>query len=97
MKYLFFISAVLGVLPGVVYLLCFRKAIRWTAFAMFLPLLMFNSSAINFFSHENYKGTSRGMEVSLVYFIALILLLTFAYLKGIRRLFPERGCWIYLL
>ena len=97
MKYLFFFSAVLGIVPGVVFLLCFRKAISWAAFAMFLPLLMFNSTAINFYSHEWYRGTSRGMEVSLVYFIALILLLAFTYLKGIRRLFPEGGGWLYLL
>ncbi len=97
MKFLFFFSALMGVLPAVVYLLCFHKAIRWTAFVMFLPLLMFNSTAINFKSHEWYRGTSRGMEISLIYFIALILLLTITYLKGIRRLFPEWGCWIYLL
>lgn len=97
MKYLFFFSALLGIIPGVVFLLCFRKAIRWAIFVMFLPLLLFNSSAINFFSHESYRGTARGMEVSLIYFIALILLLTFTYFKGFRHLFPEWGCRIYLL
>ncbi len=97
MKYLFFFSALLGILPGVVLLLCFRKTIRWAIFVMFLPLLLFNSSAINFFSHEWYRGTARGMEVFLIYFIALILSLTVTYIKGFRRLFPEWGFRIYLL
>lgn len=96
MKYLFFFSALLGVLPSIVFLLCFRKAIRVAAFLMFLPLLMFNSSAINFFSHEWYRGTARGMEVSLIYFIAFTLLVTFTIIKGRQRFFPEWGCWIYL-
>ena len=96
MKYLFFFTAVLGILPGTVLLVCFRRCIRWAVLGLFLPLLMFNSTAINFFSHEWYRGTSRGMEISLIYFVALILLLTFTILKGPQKVFPDGGSWIYL-
>ncbi|MBR4674965.1 MAG: O-antigen ligase family protein [Victivallales bacterium] len=96
MKYLFFFTAVLGIVPGTLFLICFRRYTRWAVFGLFLPLLMFNSTAINFFSHETYRGTSRGMEISLVYFVALILLLTLTFFNGYQRLFPEMGSKLYL-
>ena len=52
MKYLFFISAVLGILPAVTILICERYLIRLVPLGLLLPLMMFNKTAINFFSHE---------------------------------------------
>ena len=66
MKYLFFFASVLGILPAVMALLCERSWIRWAVLGMFLPLIVFNSTAINFLSHELYRGTSRGMEISII-------------------------------
>lgn len=86
-----------GILPGVVFLLYDRRWIRWATLGLSLPLLMFNSTAINFFSHETYRGTSRGMEVSLIYIVAVILLITIFLLRGPFRIFPELGSWIYLI
>ena len=97
MKYLFFTAAMLGILPAVVFLLYDRSWIRWMVLGLFLPVLMFNSTAINFFSHETYRGTARGMEISIIYIIAVILLITIFMLRGPFRLFPEGGSWIYLL
>lgn len=97
MKYLFFTAAMLGILPAVVFLLYDRRWIRWATLGLSLPVLMFNSTAINFFSHETYRGTARGMEVSIIYIVAVILLITIFLLRGPFRIFPGPGSWIYVL
>ena len=95
MKYLFFIAAVLGILPATIFLLCDRRLIRWSATMLFLPLCFYDATAINFLSNESYRGTSRGMEVSLTYLIAATLLLVFTILRGPRKLFPDWGSRLY--
>ena len=97
MKYLFFFAALIAILPSVTALLCERRWIRWSVLGLTLPLLVFNSTAINFFSNELYRGTSRGMEISIIYIIAVILLLTLAILKGPGKIFPDSGSKLYLL
>ena len=57
---------------------------------------MFNASAINFFSHETYRGTSRGMEISIIYITAAALLLTFFLLGRRIKFVPETGAVLYL-
>ena len=96
-KYIFFLGALLAILPGSVVLLCERAWIRWAMLGLFLPLLIFDFSAINFFSHEYYRGTSRGMEISLVYIVAVTMLLTFSVLKGFRNPVPDWGVRFYAL
>ena len=66
MKYLIFFIAFLGVLPLGYILTTNRKYMRYAILGVILPAMMFNQVSINFFSHETYRGTSRGMEVSLV-------------------------------
>ena len=97
MKYLFFFAAVAAVFPAVMALLCERKWIRWTVLGLSLPLNLFNATAINFFSHELYRGTSRGMEISIIYIVAVILLLTLFFLNVARKFFPDAGSVLYLL
>lgn len=97
MKYLFFFAAILSILPSTVMLLCERKWIRWATLGLTVPLLMFNSTAINFFSHEDYRGTSRGMEISIIYIIAFTIILTLSILRGPRKIFPDWGSRIYLV
>ena len=96
MKYLLFTFAVIGILPLMVLLIRDRRLIRWAVWGLLLPLVSFNSTSINFFSHEHYRGTSRGMEVSLIYIAALTLLFVMTVIKGRRQLLPEGGSRIYL-
>ena len=96
-KYIFFIGALLALLPGSIILLCERAWIRWAMLGLFLPLLIFNYSAINFISRETYRGTARGLEISLVYIVAAAMLLTMSILKGYRNPFPEWGTRLYAL
>ena len=96
MKYLFFAAALMSILPGTVALLCERAWLRWAMLGLTVPLLMFNGTAINFFSNEFYRGTARGMEISVIYIVAVTILLTLTILKGPRKLFPDWGSRLYL-
>ena len=97
MKYLIFLIAMLGVLPLGYILTVNRKYMRYAVFAVILPVMMFNQVSINFFSHETYRGTSRGMEVSLVYLMALAMLIGMVILYRKRPFFPDAGSKIYLV
>ena len=97
MKYLIFLITMLGVLPLGYILTLNRKYMRYAVYAVILPVMMFNQVSINFFSHETYRGTSRGMEVSLVYLLALAMLTGLYILHRKRPLFPDMGSKIYLV
>ena len=97
MKYLLFFIAFMGVLPLGYLLTLNRKYMRYAFFAGCLPVMMFNQVSINFFSHETYRGTSRGMEVSLVYLIALAMIIGMCILHGKKKIFPDAGSKIYLV
>jgi len=95
MKYLIFLIAFMGVLPLGYILTLNRKYMRYAFLAVLLPVMMFNQVSINFFSHETYRGTSRGMEVSLVYLIALAMLAGMWILHRSKPLLPDAGSKIY--
>ena len=96
MKYLFFFAAIAGIAPAVLLMICDRRWIRWFTLGLTLPLIMFNASAINFFSHETYRGTSRGMEISIIYITAFSLLLGLSLLGKKIRYIPDAGSFLYL-
>jgi len=96
MKYLVFFAALAGIFPAVLLMVFDRRWIRRMMFCLPLPVLVFNSTAINFFSHETYRGTSRGMEVSVIYMLAAALLMTFLLLGRRVRLVPDTGSLLYL-
>ncbi len=97
MKYLIFFITMLGILPLGYILTLNRKYMRYAVYAVILPGMMFNQVSINFFSHETYRGTSRGMEVSLVYLIALAMLIGMWILYRKKPLLPDTGSKIYLV
>ena len=88
MKYLIFLITLLGVLPLGYILTLNRKYMRYAVYAAVLPVMMFNQVSINFFSHETYRGTSRGMEVSLVYLLSIAMLIAMTILHRTKPLFP---------
>ena len=97
MKYLVFLIAFMGVLPLGYILTLNRKFMRLAFLAVLLPVMMFNQVSINFFSHETYRGTSRGMEVSLIYLIAAAMLIGMLILYHKKPLLPDTGSKIYLV
>ena len=74
MKYLIFTATLFCVPPAAVFLSMNRRLLYWSIIALVLPLLMFQQTSINFFSHELYRGTARGMEVSLIYLAAAAII-----------------------
>ncbi len=97
MKYYLFSLTILGIVPAIFFILMDRRLLRLAMTSMLLPILAFNQTAINFFSHETYRGTSRGLEISLIYFVSLIIVLSITLLKGFRLPMLEFGGWLFVL
>lgn len=98
LKYIIFFSgAIVGVPSVLVFLLFFPKRAGWVFGTMLWSTCLGSRIAINFFSHETYRGTSRGMEVSLADLFALSMLI-FMYMSKRYRvsLWPKGVLW-YLL
>ena len=81
MKYLVFMVAALGVLPLSVLLFLNERWMKYVFFGIAASICLFQSTSINFFSHEEYRGTALGMEVSLVHLLSLALFIALA-LRG---------------
>ncbi len=96
MKYYLFSLTILGIVPAIFFILMDRRLLRLAMTSMLLPILAFQKTAINFFSHETYTGTSRGLEISLIYIIALIIILSITLLKGFRLPMLEFGGWLFV-
>ncbi len=97
MKYAVFWAAVAGV-PLLSWFLSMKlQWIRWAIFGMIVGIYAYQPTAINFFSHEWYTGTARGMEISLVHILALAVLLALAIRGKWQRFLPEGGIVIYVL
>ena len=60
-------------------------------------MCLFQATAINFLSHEFYHGTARGMEVSLVYLLALAILVALFVRGKTRGVLSEGGIRLYLV
>ena len=74
MKYAVFFLALLAMPPLGVALSFNRRWMKYAVWAMIGALAVYQNTAINFFSYEEYRGSSRGMEVSVVYLLAFALL-----------------------
>lgn len=95
MKYVLFTIALAGVVPSA-FLMAYNRKLMWfAAFLMMATVLVFNQTAINFISHEEYRGTSRGVEVSAVHLCAFALLLAVLVRKGRLKLVPDAGIWLF--
>ncbi len=97
MKYYVFSLALLG-MPFLAFLLCVN--LRWVKYAfwgMVAAMCLYHATSINFFSHAQYSGSSRGMEVSLIHLLAFASLLAFLVRGKIQRLFPETGYRLYFV
>ena len=97
MKYAVFAIAALGVPPLAVILSMNRAWMKYAVWAMVGALAVYQNTAINFFSYEHYRGTSRGMEVSVVYLLAAALLIASAVKRKRPGLVPSWGAAVYLL
>ncbi len=97
MKYAFFAIAVMGIVPLTAILVLWRKTMSLAILGLVLPIVYFQETAINFFSEEWYRGTSRGMEISIIYLIAISILIAGTILWGPLNPLPDGGSRIYFL
>lgn len=94
-KYALFWTA-LALMPVLAAILSVHKRwMGWAFYGMLLGLYLYESTSISFLSHEMYKGTAKGMEISLLHILALAVILALS-LRGRRQsLFPEGGIRLY--
>ena len=97
MKYALFTIAALGVPPLAFLLAANTRLMRYVVMAIMVSLWQYQSTAINFLSHEDYHGSARGMEVSLIYLLALALLLAGVFKGKVKKFLPETGYKLYAL
>ena len=97
MKYLVFIIAAIGVLPFS-FLLSQNKAwIRNAFIGMVVAMCLYVRTSINFFSHEEYRGSSRGMEISLAHLMAFSIIGALKFSGKFKRWFPDWGYRLYAI
>ena len=83
---------VLGIIAGVN-----RKALRWLALAIPLPMMKWPSFAVMLFSAELYRGTCRGMEISLCYLLSFAMMVALAFRRVKGRFLPDWGAVFFFL
>jgi len=97
MKYAVFFLALLSMPPLGVVLSFNRRWMKYAIWAMIGALAVYQGTAINFFSYEEYRGSSRGMEVSIVYLLAFALLVAAAFKRRLPKLIPSFGAFLYIV
>lgn len=96
MKYAVFFLALLAMPPYGVVLSLNRRWMKYAVWGMIGALAVYQGTAINFFSHEEYRGSSRGMEVSIVYLLAFALLVAAAFKHRLPKFIPSFGAFLYV-
>lgn len=97
MKYVVFAFAALGV-PPLAFLLFLNP--RWTKYAFWAmcgALCFYGAFKLNFFSRDWYRGSARGMEVSVIYLLSLAVVAAHALRRRFAGFAPEWGFRLYLL
>ena len=97
MKYVVFTFAALGVPPLAFLLYLNRRWMKYAFWAMCAALCFYSSFKLNFFSHDWYRGSSRGMEVSVIYLLSLAVILAHILRRRFSGFVPEWGCRLYIL
>ena len=96
MKYFAFAIAMIMTIPGAFVCGISKRVFAFALAVMILPILKFDSLALNFVSWEFYRGTARGMEVSLVYIVAFMLLAAVFFKRQRLKIIPDFGFVIFL-
>lgn len=96
MKYAVFFLALLAMPPYGVVLSLNRRWMKYAVWGMIGALAVYQGTAINFFSYEEYRGSARGMEVSIVYLLAFALLVAAAFRRSLPKLIPSFGAFLYV-
>ena len=97
MKYLIFTIALLGVPPLTFLLHLNQRWVKYIFWLMILAMTVYISTSINFFSHEDYRGSARGMEISFIHLLSISVLGELLLRRKVREFFPEWGYRFYFI
>ena len=95
MKYFVFAVAATGVPPLAALLVINRKWTKYVMWGLIAALAVYQSTAINFFSHEDYRGSARGMEISVAYLLAMAIVLASVARMKFPGFLPSTGAKLY--
>ena len=97
MKYLVFLVALTGIPPLIFLLHINRRWMKYMFWLMIIAMCLYISTSINFFSHEDYRGSARGMEVSFIHLLSFAVLGELLLRWKVREFLPEWGYRIYFI
>ena len=97
MKYLVFLIALSGIPPLIFLLHINRDWMKYMFWLMVMAMCLYISTSINFFSHEDYRGSARGMEVSFIHLLSFTVLGELLMRWKVRELLPEWGYRLYFI
>lgn len=97
MKYAVFFLAALGTVPLSLALGVNVKWMKYAFWGMVASMCLYQQTAINFFSNEFYRGSARGMEVSLVHLLALAIFAALALRGKTKGVLSDLGIRLYLV
>lgn len=97
MKYIVFTLAALGVPPLAFLLFLNSRWMRYVLWGMAVAMFAWQGTSINFLSHEDYRGSARGMEVSLMYLLSFAILLALFLRRKVQQALPDGGFKLYAL
>ena len=97
MKYLVFLVALTGIPPLIFLLHINRRWMKYMFWLMIIAMCLYISTSINFFSHEDYRGSARGMEVSFIHLLSFAVLGELLLRWKVRGFLPEWGYRIYFI
>ena len=91
MKYFVFLIALAGVPPLIFLLHINQRWLKYLFWMMILAMCLYISTSINFFSNEAYRGSARGMEVSLIHLLSFAVLGVLLWRRQVRGILPDAG------
>ena len=87
----------MGVPPFAFILSQNQRWIKYAFIGIVVAMCMYIPTSINFFSNEEYRGSSRGMEVSLAHLMALSVACALMFVRKFKFWAPDAGYRIYIL
>jgi hypothetical protein len=96
-KYVIFAMTALGVFPLAFLFSINARWMKYGFWGMTASMCLYHRTAINFFSRETYRGSARGMEVSLIYILVLTILLALKMCRKTEARLPDIGFRLYVL
>ncbi len=97
MKYIVFIIAAMGVPPFAFLLSQNKRWIKYAFIGIVVAMCMYIPTSINFYSNEEYRGSARGMEVSLAHLMAFSVVGALAFIRKFKYWAPDTGFRLYVL